>query len=278
MFLLIVSIIIMNKKYLGFLSLASVVLVYASLTPTILPTGVGTYSAWTPSTGAVHYTLVDEAACNGTTDYVSTTVVNNRDSYTVSLVGIPNGAVITDIGVAPCASKGASGGTDTMKVFYRLNGVNSADSASYTLSGTTPTNLATTTYSFLSISKTATTTLEIGAVYNSGTKGARLSRLVTAITYVVAPTVAPTNVTAVASTSPKRAVVSWTSTSSDITGFSIEKSTDGINFTVATTTPYYLRSYSDTAVATGTTYYYQMRSLNQAGYSPYSATTSVTMP
>jgi titin len=165
-----------------------------------------------------------------------------------------------------------------MKVFYRLNGVNSADSAAYTLSGTTPTNLATTTFNFLSVSKSATTTLEAGAVYTSGTKGARLSRLATVITYVVAPTIAPTNVTAVASISPTRAVVSWTSTSSDITGFSIEKSTDGISFAVATTTASFLRSYSDTAVTSSTTYYYRVRSVNQAGYSPYSATTSVTMP
>jgi hypothetical protein len=266
------------KKYYGLALLSTFAVAYAVSSGTLLPTGAGNYSAWTPSTGAVHYTLVDEASCNGTTDYVSTIVVNNRDSFTVSLAGIPDGAVITAIAVAPCASKGAGGGTDTMKVFYRLNGVNSADSSSYTLSGTTPTNLATTTYSSLLVSKAATTTLEAGAVYISGTKGARLSRLATIVTYVVAPTSAPTNVTAVASTRPKRAVVSWTSTSSDVTGFSIEKSTDGINFTVATTTVSFLRSYSDTAVATGTTYYYQMRSLNQAGYSPYSATTSVTMP
>lgn len=266
------------KKYYGLAILSMFTVAYALSSGTLLPTGAGNYSAWTPSTGAVHYTLVDEASCNGTTDYVSTTGINNRDSFAVSLAGIPDGAVITSIAVAPCASKGASGGTDTMKVFYRLNGVNSADSNSYILSGTTPTNLSTSTYNFLSVSKAATTTLEVGAVYISGTKGARLSRLATVVTYVVAPTVAPTNVTAVASTSPTRAIISWTSTTTDITRFSVEKGTDGINFTVASSTGIFPMSYSDAAVVSGTTYYYRVRASNAAGFSPYSSTTMVAIP
>jgi hypothetical protein len=269
----------MNKKYFGLLALVSITLAHAIDTASILPTGEGTYLTWTPSTGSTHYTLVDETTCNGTTDYVSTKVVNNRDSYTVDVSSVPDGAVITAVSLTPCASKAASGGTDKMKVFYRLNGTNSADSAEYTLSGTTPTNLVTRVYSGLSVVKTSTTTLESGAVFTSGSKGARLSRLATVVTYVVAPVSAPTNVSAVASTSPTRAVISWTSSTTDvITGFSVEKGTDGINFTVATTTSSLARSYSDTAVASSTTYYYRIRSVNQAGYSPYSATTSVTMP
>lgn len=171
--------------------LASTALLATSLvtgfaaTITANPTGVGTYNAWTPSTGSTHYTLVDESSCNGVTDYVSTTTTGTRDSYTVSVSGIPNASTITAIAIRPCASRASGGGAGTgvLNVFYRLNGINSADSGAYAITGTTPTNLATTTFSGLSVVKNGSTTLEIGAVFTSGNKGARLSKIATVITY-----------------------------------------------------------------------------------------------
>lgn len=175
----------MNKRYIGLLAFGLVATLFGATTASIVPTGSGTYSAWTPSTGSTHYTLVDESSCNGTTDYVSTTVAGNRDSYAVSLASVPNGATITSIAVTPCASKTKSSGSSVMKVFYRLNGTNSADGGSYSLTGSTPTTLATTTYAGLSVTKNASTTLEIGAVLTStsGSAGARLSKIATVITY-----------------------------------------------------------------------------------------------
>jgi hypothetical protein len=70
-----------------------------------------------------------------------------------------------------------------LDVFYRANGANSADAGAYAITGTTPANLATTTFSSLSLIKSSTSTLEIGAVFTSGTKGARLSRIATVVTY-----------------------------------------------------------------------------------------------
>lgn len=173
--------------------------VLAVTTTTLLPVSVGNYNQWTPSTGTTHYTLVDESSCNGNTDYNSTTTVGNRDSYGVSLSSIPNTATITAIAITPCASRVNSGGTaPVMKVFYRLDGVNSADSGSYSLSGTTPVNLSATSFSGLSIAKTGSTTLEVGAVLTSGTKGAKLSRIGTVITYTVpAPVVTTDSATSV---------------------------------------------------------------------------------
>jgi hypothetical protein len=48
---------------------------------TILPSGDGTYTDGTPSTGTAHYAVVDENPPN-TSDYISMDVVDNRDSYT----------------------------------------------------------------------------------------------------------------------------------------------------------------------------------------------------
>lgn len=48
---------------------------------TLLPTGDGNYTQFTPSTGTSHYALVDESTPN-TTDYNSSATSGNRDSYT----------------------------------------------------------------------------------------------------------------------------------------------------------------------------------------------------
>lgn len=164
----------------------------AAMSGSLLPVADGAYTAWTPKTGTVHYAMVDETPCNGTADYTFTNTVGVRDSYAVSLASIPNGATITDIALTPCASRNKNGaGSATMNVFYRLDGADSADAGSYELSGTTPTQLAATTFTGLSIVKNASTTLESGAVYSSGTKGARLSRLETVLTYTVTATTTP---------------------------------------------------------------------------------------
>ena len=47
---------------------------------TLLPSGAGSNTTWTPSTGA-NYACVDETLINNDTDYVSTTVVGNIDTY-----------------------------------------------------------------------------------------------------------------------------------------------------------------------------------------------------
>lgn len=272
----------MNKKYIGLLVLGSLSAAFALTTVSLVPTGVGTYSAWTPSTGTTHYTLVDESACNGTTDYVSTGTVGARDSYAVSLAGIPDGSTITGVSLTPCASRAVSTKAATVSVFYRLNGANSADSAAYSLSGTTPVDLAATNYSGLSVVKGTSTTFETGVVLVSGTSGARLSRLAAVVTYSAPVTIPadPSNATSSVMTAGTStyAHISWTDNSSNELGFALEKGTDGINFAQFATTTANATSSNDFSVATGTTYYYRLRAFNSAGFSGYSNTTSVVIP
>lgn len=268
----------MRKIYTTF-SIASLLglafVANASVTPSILPTAPGVYSSWTTSSGATHYTLVDEATCNGNTDYVRTTVLNNKDSFSVSVAAVPNGSVITGIAITPCASRNTNQ-TSGMAVFYRANGVDSANGATYALTGTTPTNRAATNFNGLSITKNASTTLEVGAVLLTGTGGAKLSRVATVVTYVSAPGV-PFGVQNFVSTStPKNVVVSWFN-QADTTGISVEKSTDGTNFSVVFATSSALTSYFDGSVASGT-YYYRIQASNIAGSSAYSSTTVAIVP
>src|SRR5262249_14300284 len=206
--------------------------VFASSTAPIVPTSDGNYAQWTPSTGTSHFANVDDSVCNGTTDYNSTTVVSNRDSYGISLTSIPNGATITQIEINPCAGRSAAGGSSdpVMNVFYRTGGSNSADMGNYSATSTTIGELATTSFSGLSILKTSTSSLEIGAVLTSApnNKGVILSRISATITYT--PLLAPTNLTGVA-TSSSQILLTWSDNSSNESGFNVERSTDAVNWT-----------------------------------------------
>lgn len=264
----------MNKKYLGIMALGVVAVAVASTSSSLLPTGVGNYSAWTPSTGSTHYTLVDETTCNGSTDYVSTNTLNNRDSYSVSLSSIPDGSLITGISITPCASRNTNKAS-TMAVFYRLNSVDSSNGSSYTLSGTSPVNLTATSFTGLSVTKTSTTTLESGAILLSGTGGARLSRLATVITYTTNPG-APFGLINTVSTTTPKVTLSWFN-QADTTGIYVERSTDNVNFSLLYSTSSAVTGYVDTSVTTGT-YYYRVQAYNVVGSSPYSSTTMAIIP
>ncbi len=249
----------------------------ADTTAALLPTAEGSNLAWTPSTGTTHFTLVDEAACNGVTDYVSVNTVGTRDSYQVSLASVPANATITAIAITPCASRNVTGsGSSTMNVFYKLNSVSSADAGAYSLpTGTTPAALAATNFAGLSTVKGASTTLEVGAVYTSGNRGLRLSRMATVITYtpvLTAPN-APSALTLAATSSLTGVALAWTDNATNETGFQVERSIDNVSFSFIASTTANVRAYQDLGLAQGT-YYYRVRATNAAGDSAY-ATSSV---
>lgn len=270
-------------------------LVDASTTSSQVPTNDGAYTAWTPSTGVTHYQLVDESSCNGVIDYNSTTVVGNRDSYGVSLASVPNGSTITNIQITPCASRASSGGgSATMDVFYRFAGVNSADAGAYAVTGTTPIVLLVTNFGSLSFSKVSTSTLEVGSIYTSGTKGVRLSRMGTVITYT--PPVAPmptvttnlasligtTTVTLNGAANPNGATTTgWFRYSTSSPGTCNDSfgtrapSSGGTNLGVGTTSTNY--SQSAASLLTATTYYYCAIASNSSGTSTGSVVSFTTI-
>ncbi len=181
----------------------------AATTATLLPVSDGNYAQWTPKAGVTHYTQVDETTCNGTTDYVSETTVGERDSYGISLSSIPDGSTITNIQITPCASRNSNGGgSSTMNVFYRYNGSNSADAGAYAVTGTTPVALSATNFASLAFVKGSTSTLEIGSVYSAGTKGVRLSRMATVVTYTPLPPIVTTSSAFVFGTTTITAILS----------------------------------------------------------------------
>ena len=246
--------------------------VTADVTGALLPQSDGVYTQWTPKTGTSHFAMVDESVCNGTTDYNFTPTSGNRDSYGIGVASstVPNGAVITQIAIRPCASRNNSGGggSATLDVFYRFGGVDSADAGAYALpAGTTPSELATTTFSSLALLQTSTSTLEIGAVYSAGNKGIRLSRIATTITY--SPLTAPSNLTGVATTSSSIGLT-WSDNSLYEDGFTVERSTNGADWIAIATTTASTTSYYDSGLTASTTYHHRIRAFNFGAYSAYS--------
>ncbi len=253
-------------------------LAFATVTGTLVPTADGAYTQWTPSTGTTHYTTVDEANCNANTDYVSTSTVGNRDSYSVNISSIPVGAVITQINITPCASKHLAGiGMSNLKLFYRFNGADSADAGSYSLNSTTPTTLSTTPYAGLSLTNTSGSTLEVGGLYYSGAKGLRLSKITATVYYSILP--APSNV--VSTLTGGSVKLDWVDNSSTETGFKIERATDGGAYSQIQTVGANVTTYTDTTVSANHTYLYRVRSYNGLGDSDYSnsvAANTYTIP
>lgn len=267
-----------KRTFISVLAIAAISLssiAFADTLGPITPTADGFYLQWTPKTGSTHYTMVDEATCNGTTDYNRTTTVGARDSYVVSLGSVPDGSIITQISITPCASKNNNGGSNsTMNVFYRFSGVNSADAGSYSLAGTTPVALATTNFTSLSHLKSSTSTLEIGAVLSAGNKGARLGRIAVQITYAVLN--APSGLTA--TPSGTQVTLSWTDNSTIEDGFKIERQTGGTgSFVQIGTVGVNVTNFTDTTPVADTTYTYRVRAYNSAADSAYSNTATASM-
>jgi uncharacterized repeat protein (TIGR01451 family) len=71
--------------------------------------------------------------------------------------------------------------------------------------------------------------------------------------------------------------VAWTS-DPVVTGFSIEQSTDGVNFSPLATVGATARSYTNSGLTASTTYFYRIQAMNATGPSDYSAVVSNATP
>jgi predicted ATPase len=70
--------------------------------------------------------------------------------------------------------------------------------------------------------------------------------------------------------------LAWTDKATNETGFAIERSLDGINFTQIATVGTNVRTYAATGLTAGTRYYFRVRAFNTYGYSAYSNLASGT--
>ncbi len=88
---------------------------------------------------------------------------------------------------------------------------------------------------------------------------------------------APSNLTA-RTASSSRVELAWSDNSNSETGFAIERSLDGAEWSEIGTAGSNRTMYLDMGLDPDTTYFYRVRALNPSGYSPYSNTASATTP
>ncbi|MDW8296438.1 MAG: fibronectin type III domain-containing protein [Raineya sp.] len=101
-----------------------------------------------------------------------------------------------------------------------------------------------------------------------GPTNSAYSNVANARTFVVL--VAPTALTATAA-STTQINLTWTDNATNETGYKVERSTDGINFTeIASSLPANTAAYSDNGLISGTLYFYRVRAFNGSINSPYS--------
>ena len=88
----------------------------------------------------------------------------------------------------------------------------------------------------------------------------------------------PTNISAILN-ADQNLEITWVDAPNNEDGYEIERSLDGISFSVLETlnTPD-VTSYIDESVSDNNDYYYRLRAFNQFGYSDYSDTVSVSVP
>ncbi|MBI4285413.1 MAG: PD40 domain-containing protein [Chloroflexi bacterium] len=105
------------------------------------------------------------------------------------------------------------------------------------------------------------------------------SRPIYQILTINTPVNAPTNLVATAVVGPPPAVtLTWTDNSANEMKFVIDRSTDGVNFSVIGGVAANLTTYTDATVAAGTTYFYRVTAVSNTNKSPPSNVISVTVP
>lgn len=185
--------------------------------------------------------------------------VTSNASPTVSLTSPTSGATFTaPANITINATAADSDGTVSQVQFYEGTTLIATDTtAPYSI---TWNNVAAGTYALA-----AKATDNTGAVTTSST----VSLTVT----LAAHPAPPSNLTATP-ISRNRIRLDWTDNASNETGFKIERSTNGIDFTQIGTIAANIVNYTNSSFTTNTVYYYRVRSYNTSGNSPYSNTTS----
>ena len=131
---------------------------------------------------------------------------------------------------------------------------------------------ATNTYSDTSLVDQTTYYYEVRA-FNSTVGNSAFSNVVT----VALPLAAPANLTG--AVSGKTINLTWINQSAIETGFDIERSTDGVNFTQIATAGPAITSYADTGLTEHTTYYYRLRDFDASSdISPYTSVATIVLP
>ena len=160
-----------------------------------------------------------------------------------------------------------STGETGFQVQYSTNGINWTDAA------TTPGN--TTSYQVTGLQSGTAYQFRVRATASGVTSN--WTSAASATTQTPTPPTAPDGLTATA-VSAFQINLSWSDNSNNETGFLVERSTDGSNWTQIGTTAANATTYQATNLAAETTYYFRVRGTNAGLNSAYTSTASATTP
>lgn len=180
---------------------------------------------------------------------------------TIAITSPANGTILTNpASIAIAASVTANGAVISKVEFFRSGALLGED--------------VTSPYAFTWTGAVAGThALTARVIYGAGSA---VTSSPVNITVASAP-VAPTGLTATASSS-SQINLAWTATSANHTGFRIERSINGTTFTQLATVGASARTYANTGLNPGSTYYYRVCATNAYGSSPNSSVASATTP
>jgi fibronectin type 3 domain-containing protein len=139
-----------------------------------------------------------------------------------------------------------------------LTGYASPDGVTFTQVGSVTITMAPTVYIGMAL------TAHTNSVLNTSTFDN-----VSVSTPVLTPPAAPSNLVATGITT-SQASLSWTNNANNEAGFTIDRSTDGVNFSTIATVGTSTYSYTDTGLVPDTVYFYEVQATNAAGASPFS--------
>jgi hypothetical protein len=143
----------------------------------------------------------------------------------------------------------------------------STDGTTWTTLGTLPANI--TAYTNTGLAPSTSYQYRVSAVNASGASAYAMAQATTLAT-VTTPTApaAPGSLTATAISSSEVTLM-WQDKSGNETGFQVDRSTDGVNWTKVATTAANAVTYADGGLAAGTNYMYRVSAVNGAGASGY---------
>ena len=98
----------------------------------------------------------------------------------------------------------------------------------------------------------------------------------TASATTLPPPAAPTNLTATPAAG--KINLAWTDNATNETGYKLERSTDGVNFTQIGILPANTNAFSNAGLPSGSTFHYRVRAYDGPNNSIYSNTASATVP
>jgi hypothetical protein len=160
----------------------------ADTTGSLIPTGNGNYTSWTNDYTDVNETTITEDSCSGG-DYVYSGTTGNRESFSINISSVPDGATITSVDITTWdRGHDESGPGGTYQTFTRLNGtdVDSGVNLSVTGHNGACTGNPTQTINVADTVKSGATTLEIGVLKTAtDTSIVRVGAIRAVITYTI---------------------------------------------------------------------------------------------